>query len=110
MATATTKTNGTTQASKPAPDQETPAGLQQLIESLQENEQSALEAVKRFVDTVNDAFPDIAEDGPRRRIIDAAFRMTGQVVDASNQLAINLVEVTEKTLEGLAGPAGSSSN
>lgn len=96
MATATTDT-GT--------DEQSVEGLQQLIEGLQRNEKSALDAVKRFVDTVNDAFPDIGEDGPRRQIIDAAFRMTEQIVDASNRLAINLVEVTESTLEGLAGPS-----
>lgn len=96
MATATTDT-GT--------DEQSVEGLQQLIEGLQRNEKSALDAVKRFVDTVNDAFPDIGEDGSRRQIIDAAFRMTEQIVDASNRLAINLVEVTESTLEGLAGPS-----
>lgn len=76
-------------------------GLQGLIEGLEENEKSALEAVKRFVDTVNDTFPDIGEDGPRRQIIDAAFKMTEQVVEASNRLAINVLDVTESTLRGI---------
>ncbi|MBS1837573.1 MAG: hypothetical protein JST64_07735 [Actinobacteria bacterium] len=82
--------------------QKSAEGLQGLIEGLQENEKAALDAVKRFVDTVNDTFPDIGEDGPRRKIIDAAFQMTQQVVEASNRLAINVVDVTESTLRGMA--------
>lgn len=77
-------------------------GLQGLIEGLQDNETSALDAVKRFVDTVNDTFPDLGEDGPRKKIIDAAFQMTQQIVEASNRLAINVVDVTENTLRAMA--------
>lgn len=91
--------------------QESAEGLQGLIEGLQENEQNALDAVKRFVDTVNDAFPDINEDGPRKKIIEAAFQMTGQVVEASNRLAINVLDVTESTLRGIVDkeePKGSA--
>lgn len=102
MATAATKANGTKKVSA-ATDEESGFGLQRLIEGLAQNEKSALDAVKRFVDSVNEAFPDISENGPRQQIIDAAFRMTGQIVDASNQLALNLVDVTEKTLEDLSG-------
>jgi hypothetical protein len=77
--------------------------LHHLIAGIQKSEKSALEAVKRFVDTVNEAFPDISEDGPRQQIIDAAFKMTDQVVEASNKLASNLVDVTENTVGGLTG-------
>ncbi|MCB1029857.1 MAG: hypothetical protein KDA95_00880 [Acidimicrobiales bacterium] len=76
-------------------------GVQDLLEGLQQNEKSALDAMKRFVDTVNDAFPDISEGGPRQQIIDAAFKMTEQVVDASNRLATNLVDVAQNAIEGI---------
>ena len=62
-------------------------------------EQSALEAVRRFVDTVDGAFPDVGEDGPRRKIIDSAFKMTEQLVGASNQFARNIVKVTGEAME-----------
>jgi hypothetical protein len=83
-------------------DDETTDAAHRFIENLRENEMSAMEAVRRFVDTVNDSFPDVGEDGPRRRIIDAAFKMAEQIVGAGNQLAINLVELSEDALEGLA--------
>ncbi|MCB0976647.1 MAG: hypothetical protein KDB02_04240 [Acidimicrobiales bacterium] len=88
-ATTTTSGSGTTDD-----------GLQGLVKGIQANETSALQAIKRFVDTVNEAFPDITEDGPRQKVIDAAFKMTQQVVDASNQLAINIIDVTENALDG----------
>lgn len=72
---------------------------QRMIESLQENEQSALDAVRDFVETVDGAFPSLGENGPRRRIIDAAFKMTQQLVDTSNKVALNIVQVTEDALE-----------
>ena len=50
-----------------------------IIDSVQDAEQSALEAVRTFLDEVNGVFPDLTEDGPRRKIIDSAFNMTQQL-------------------------------
>jgi hypothetical protein len=86
----------TTRTSTDAPD-----AAQGFIKDLEKNEDRAIEAVRRFVDTVDGAFPDVGEDGPRRRIIDAAFKMTEQLVGASNQLALNIVDLTERTLAEL---------
>ena len=74
-------------------------GLNRIIDSLQDAEQSALEAVRKFVDTVDGAFPDVGEGGSRRKILDAAFKMTEQLVGASNQLAHRIVTVTENALD-----------
>jgi len=78
-----------------------------LIESIQDLERSALEAVRTFVDTVDAQFPDVREDGPRRKIIDSAFRMAEQMVNASNKLAHNIVSVTESALGELDKNASS---
>jgi len=70
-----------------------------IIESLQDAERSALEAVRKFLDAVNGVFPDVsAEGGPRQKIIDSAFKMTEQLVGASNELAQRIVKVTENAL------------
>ena len=73
-------------------------GLNRIIESLDDAEQSALEAVRKFVDTVDGAFP-VGEGGARRKILDAAFKMTEQLIGASNQLAQRIVTVTENALD-----------
>lgn len=59
-----------------------------IIESFQDAGNSALESVRRFLDTVNGVFPDVGtDDGPRKKIIDSAFRMTEKLVGTSTRLA-----------------------
>jgi hypothetical protein len=87
-------------------EQATVEGTNRVIESVRDTEQSALEAVRRFVDTVNGVFPDVSEDGPRRKIIDSAFKMTEQLVDASNDLAQKLLKATS---DASREPKGGSS-
>jgi hypothetical protein len=73
-------------------------GAARLIDTIEDAEHVSLEAVRRFIDTVDSAFPDLGEDGPRRKIIDSAFKMTEQLVGASNRLAQNILDVTEREL------------
>ncbi|MEI2696826.1 MAG: hypothetical protein V9E94_00290 [Microthrixaceae bacterium] len=82
MATATTTKSASSNGSGESPTE----GIQKLIEGAGESEKSALEAVQRFVQSVNDAVPDIGDEGPRHQIIDAAFRMTQQIFDAVQQV------------------------
>ena len=72
-----------------------------LIDAIERAETTSLEAVRKFLDTVNDSFPDLGEgaEGPRRKIIDAAFQMTENLVAASNRVAQNILDITEKTLD-----------
>jgi hypothetical protein len=82
-----------------ATKQETkPDGATALIDSIQGVEKSSLEAVRRFLDTVDGVFPDVGEDGPRRKIIDSAFKMVEDLVAASNELARGVARVTEEAL------------
>ena len=84
-----------------------PDTASRVIGSIQDLEQSALEAARKFVDTVDGQFPDVREDGPRRKIIDSAFKMAEQMVNASNKFAQNIVSVTESALGELDKNASS---
>jgi len=67
-----------------------------LIESFHDAGNTALESVRKFLDTVNGVFPDVSADGGRRqKIIDAAFKMTEQLVGNSTQLAEKIVKVSQ---------------
>ena len=46
-----------------------------------------LESVRKLIDTVDSVFPDVTEDGPRRTIIDSAFKMVEQLVGAVDPVA-----------------------
>ena len=69
-----------------------------VIDSLRDAEESALEAARKFLDTVDNIFPTLSDDGPRRKIIDSAFKMTEQLVGTSNQLAQRIVKATSEAL------------
>ena len=64
------------------PDQD---GTTRVIETIENAEKVSLEAVRKFLDTVNGAFPEVGEDGPRRKIIDSAFEMTEKLVNNSDR-------------------------
>jgi hypothetical protein len=71
-------------------------GTTRLLDTIDDAGKTSVEAVRKFVDTVNGIFPDLAKDGPRRKVIDSAFKMTEQFVSISTGLAKNILEVTEK--------------
>lgn len=79
----------------------------EIIDAVAQGEHDALAAVRRFVDTVDAAVPNVVgadEEPPRRtQIIDAAFEMVQRLLAVSNDFARDLVEVTETTLGRAAG-------
>ena len=77
------------------PDQARQQRNPRLIEAIEDAEQTALEAVRKFVSTIDDAFPHLSEDKPRRKAIDSTFDMIEQLVSNATGLAKNLVIITE---------------
>lgn len=74
-------------------------GADRIIESLRGAENSALEAVRKFLDTVNGVFPDVgADDGPRKKIIDSAFQMTEQLAGTWSEVAQRIVKVSQNAM------------
>jgi len=82
--------------------------VERIIESGRDAEEFALEAVRKFVDTVNGIFPDVSEEGPRRKIIDSAFKMTEQLVGTWTQVAEKIIKATGEALAQPKSPSGSS--
>lgn len=74
-----------------------------VIQSVREAEVSALESVRKFVDTVGSIVPDVRDDGLRRKIIDSAFKMTEQLVGVSTDLARKIVKEASDALARTAG-------
>ena len=83
-------------------------GASKIIESTREAEESALEAVRKFLDTVDSVFPDLGEDRPRRKIIDSAFEMVEQLVGSWNQVAEKILKATSDALAQSKNAGGSS--
>jgi hypothetical protein len=74
------------------------SGTTRIFDTIEHFERAALEAARKVLDTVDGAFPDLGDDGPRRKIIDSAFNTTEQLLSASTRLAQNILEATEKAL------------
>jgi len=66
----------------------------EIIESVRTTAEPALEAVREFLDTVDGIFPDLSEDGPRRKVIDSAFHMSEKLVELSTNFAERVVNAT----------------
>ena len=70
-----------------------------FIEPFHDAGTTALESVRKFLDTVNSVFPDMSADGgPRKKIIDSAFKMTEQLVGTSTHLAERIVKASQDAL------------
>ncbi len=81
---------------EPRASSETALGVVGSIEGL---ERSSLDAVRNFLDTLNSMFPDVRDDLPRRRVIDAAFKMVETLVGSANQCSRDIVLATEHALD-----------
>ena len=69
-----------------------------IIESAREAEESALGAVRKFLEAVDSVFPDVGDDRPRRKVIDSAFEMAEQLVGSWNQVADKALKATSDAL------------
>ena len=78
---------------------EQPVSVDRMMDSVRAAEDSGLEAVRKFVDTVNGIFPDLSEDGPRRKIIDSAFKMTEELVAASTNFAEKIMKALTEEVD-----------
>ena len=79
-----------------------PSSADRLIEPFRDAGSTELESVRKLLDTVNGANPDVgADNGPRQKVIDAAFKMTEQIVGSSTQLAEKIVKVTQDVVTEL---------
>jgi len=66
-----------------------------LIQTIEDAEHTALKAVRKFVGAIDEAFPYLSEDKPRRKAIDSTFDMVEQLVKNATGLAKHLVIITE---------------
>lgn len=76
-------------------------GIESVITGVGDQSNAALDSVHKFVDAVNATIPAVGADDLRTQVIESAFSMTRQVLDASNRFAAGMVSGTGRTIEGL---------
>jgi hypothetical protein len=73
----------------------------EVLKSLESGQRTAIEAVRKFVDTVDQALPALGERPSRRQeIIDSAMEMADRLVHTQYDFLRNVVQSAGKALGG----------
>jgi hypothetical protein len=75
---------------------------EQTLESVEKGQRAAIEAVRKFVDTVDEKLPSIGDEHPstRQEIIDAALEMADRLVHTQYGFLREVVDSAGKALGG----------
>lgn len=77
-----------------------------VLESVRQGQEAALEAVRTFVDTVDQAVPPHREEPSKRQeVIDAGFQMAERLVSTQYEFLHNVVGAAGKALGARSGEA-----
>jgi hypothetical protein len=73
---------------------------EQVLESVEKGQRAAIEAVRKFVDTVDEKLPLLGDEHPSRRqeVIDAALDMADSLVHTQYDYLRNVVDSAGKAL------------
>lgn len=77
----------------------------EVLKSLESGQRAAIEAVRKFVDTVDEKLPALGGERPTRRqeIVDAAMEMADRLVHTQYDFIRNVVQSAGKALGGPDG-------
>jgi DNA-binding transcriptional regulator YbjK len=77
---------------------------EEVIDSVEKGQRAAIEAVRKFVDTVDEALPAHGE-GPSRRqeIVDSAMEMADRLVHMQYEFIRKVIDSAGKSLSGSDG-------
>jgi hypothetical protein len=72
----------------------------EVLESVEKGQRAAIEAVRKFVDTVDEKLPSLGDEHPSRRqeIIDAALELADRLVHTEYDFLRNVVDSAGKAL------------
>ena len=73
---------------------------EQTLESVEKGQRTAIEAVRKFVDTVDEKLPSLGDEHPstRQEIIDAALEMADRLVHTQYGFLREVVDSAGKAL------------
>jgi len=73
---------------------------EQMLESVEKGQRAAIEAVRKFVDTVDEKLPTLGDEHPstRQEIVDAALDMADRLVHTQYDFLRDAVDSAGKAL------------
>lgn len=94
----------TTRTARPAAAVDTTAKLsEEVLETIEKSQRVAIDAVRKFVDTVDHALPALPHgDGPtaRQEVVDSALEMADRLVHAQYDFIRKVIDSASKTVRG----------
>ncbi len=97
--TATTRKRPVAKARRDAPVDRTTQLSDEVLKSLESGQRAAIDAVRKFVDTVDEKLPAIGDRAPKRQeIVDSAMEMADRLVHTQYEFLRNVVQSAGKAL------------
>jgi hypothetical protein len=99
MSTATEKSKEDASAADQTAVERTTELSENVLEQVKKGQQSAIEAVRRFMESVDDALPPHGENASRRQeVIDSALEMSERLVQTQYDFLTNVVHSAGEAL------------
>ena len=88
-----------------SPDKKTVAGRvetlsDEVLDSIQAGQRTAMDAVRKFVDTLDEVTPNIVDESARKKVLDAALDMVDQLVTTQLEFLRKVIGSAGEALRG----------
>jgi DNA-binding PucR family transcriptional regulator len=72
---------------------------EEVLESVRDRQQSMIEAMRKFVDRLDDAMPSLVDPSVRKKVVDAIGDYYEQLAATTNEFVARMVRSTSGTLK-----------
>ena len=74
---------------------------EEMLASIGNGQQSVIDAVRKFVDTLDEAMPNLVDPSMRKKVLDAAPDLADQLATTNNEFLSSTVESAGEALHKL---------
>jgi hypothetical protein len=72
---------------------------EEVLESVEDRQKTVIEAVRKFVDTLDEAMPNLVDPALRKKILDAVLDLTEQLATTTNEFLRSTLHSASDTLK-----------
>jgi hypothetical protein len=72
----------------------------EVLESIQAGQRTVMDAVRKFVDTLDEVVPNLVDESARKKVLDGALDMVDQLVTTQLELLRKVVGSAGEALRG----------
>ncbi len=92
--------SGKARAKRPRAVDRTTEASEEILKSLQSGQRAAIDAVRKFVDTVDEMLPALERPKKRQEVVDAAMEMADKLVHTQYDFLRSVVQSASKVIDG----------